>query len=83
MLKKSVVTRSHYLPCFTNCLQELRKRYADLDSRCRNIRANYARLSSTSQMFIGQMEERLQGLLNAYLRLLSAAQTAWGVLEDC
>ncbi len=53
---------------------ELRKRYADLDSRCRVIRANYARLSSTSQMFVGQMEERLQGLLNAYLRLLSAAQ---------
>ena len=53
---------------------DLRKRYADLDSRCRDIKANYARLSSTSQIFMSQMDERFQGLLNAYLRLLSAAQ---------
>jgi len=53
---------------------ELRKRYAELEAVCRDIHANYARLSSTSQMFVGQMDERLQGLLQAYLRLLSAAR---------
>jgi DNA repair exonuclease SbcCD ATPase subunit len=53
---------------------ELRKRYAELEAVCRDIRANYARLSSTSQMFVGQLDERLQGLLQAYLRLLSAAR---------
>jgi hypothetical protein len=53
---------------------ELRKRYAELDAVCRDIGANYARLSSTSQMFVSQMDERLQGLLQAYLRLLSAAR---------
>jgi hypothetical protein len=53
---------------------EKRKRYVALEARCREIKANYDRLSSTSQMFLGQMEERLQGLLHAYLRLLGSAQ---------
>ena len=53
---------------------EKRKRYVALEARCREIKANYDRLSATSQMFLGQMEERLQGLLYAYLRLLGSAQ---------
>jgi hypothetical protein len=52
---------------------EMRQNYAALKEQCREINANYARLSSTSQIFVRQMEERLQGLLHAYLRLLSAA----------
>jgi len=51
---------------------EVRNRYATLDSLCRTIRENYSRLSSTSQILMGQMEERLQGLLQGYLRLLYA-----------
>lgn len=51
---------------------ELRNRYVAVDSLCAGIRANYSRLSSTSQMFLEQMEQRLQGLLEAYLRLLYA-----------
>jgi hypothetical protein len=51
-----------------------RARYTALDSKCRAIRANYSRLSSTSQIFVAQMEEKLQGLLHAYLRLLNSAQ---------
>jgi hypothetical protein len=51
---------------------ESRKRYATLHAMCETIRANHARLSSTSQILVGQMEERLQGLLQAYLRLLHA-----------
>jgi hypothetical protein len=57
---------------FNEMPPELRTRYARLDSMCNGIRANYSRLSSTSQMFLEQMEKRLQGLLEAYLRLLYA-----------
>jgi hypothetical protein len=53
---------------------EMRTHYAALDTMCRAIRANYSRLSSTSQMFLEQMEQKLAGLLQAYLRLLLAAQ---------
>jgi len=57
---------------FNEMPPELRTRYAALDSMCNGIRANYSRLSSTSQMFLEQMEKRLRGLLEAYLRLLYA-----------
>jgi hypothetical protein len=58
---------------FNEIPPEMRTRYAGLDSICRAIRENYSRLSATSQMFVGQMEERLDGLLQGYLRLLHAA----------
>jgi hypothetical protein len=51
---------------------ETRLRYADVDKISNDIRQNYRRLSSASQMFAPQMEERLQGLLQSYLRLLHA-----------
>jgi hypothetical protein len=51
---------------------EMRIRYAKLDQVCRIIRENYGKLSSTSQMFVQQMESRLDGLLQGYLRLLHA-----------
>jgi hypothetical protein len=51
---------------------EGRTRYANLHAVCEAIRANHARLSSTSQILVKQMEERLRGLLQAYLRLLHA-----------
>jgi hypothetical protein len=51
---------------------ETRLRYARLDAVCQAVRANYSRLSSTSQIFVGQTEDQLQGLLRAYLRLLFA-----------
>lgn len=52
---------------------ELRVRYAKLDSICKAIRQNYSSLSSTSQIFADQMEDRLQGLMQGYVRLLHAA----------
>jgi hypothetical protein len=52
---------------------EMRLRYADLDKMCNAIRENYGRLSSMSQIFAQQMEDKLQGLLQAYVRLLHAA----------
>src|ERR1035437_9306868 len=51
---------------------EMQVRSARLDQLCRSIRENYGRLSSTSQMFVKQMEDRLDGLLQGYLRLLQA-----------
>jgi hypothetical protein len=51
---------------------EARLRYARLDKVCKAVRVNYGVLSSTSQMLVSQMEDRLQGILEAYLRLLYA-----------
>lgn len=53
---------------------DMRQRYEALDAVSQVIRTNYARLSSTAQMFLEQMEQRLDGLLQAYLRLLYAAR---------
>ena len=52
---------------------EMRTRYAHVAEVCEGIRTNYSRLSSTSQMFVKQMEEKLQGLQQGYVRLLWAA----------
>ncbi len=52
---------------------ELRTRFVDLDRLCRGIRANYARLSFTSQIFVKQLQDQLDGLNQGYLRLLHAA----------
>jgi uncharacterized protein YukE len=51
---------------------EIRNRYADMDKICGAIRANYQRLSSTSQIFVEQMDVKLQELLQSYLRLSHA-----------
>ena len=59
-----------------------RARYTALQSLCEIIRGNYRQLSSTSQMFVGQMEERLDGLLQAYLRLLSTGQQHRDLLKN-
>jgi len=52
---------------------EMRARYANLDTVCRGIRQNYTRLTSTSQMFVDQMESKLEGLSQSYIRLLNSA----------
>jgi len=52
---------------------EMRSRYARLDSVCQGIRENYKRLTSTSQMFAEQMESKLDGLSQSYVRLLNSA----------
>jgi len=51
----------------------LRARYANMDNTCRAIRENYKRLTSTSQMFVDQMENKLEGLSQSYVRLLNAS----------
>jgi hypothetical protein len=52
---------------------EMRARFASLNGTCEAIRANYKRLTSTSQMFVDQMESKLQGLSQSYVRLLNSA----------
>jgi hypothetical protein len=56
-----------------NLPPDMQGRYIKLAEVCGSIRANFAQLSSTSQIFVQQMDTRLQGLLNGYARLLSAA----------
>ncbi|HLK64461.1 MAG TPA: hypothetical protein VKU19_13540 [Bryobacteraceae bacterium] len=53
--------------------QEMRARYANLDTLCRAIRQNYTRLNANSQMFVDQMESKLEGLSQSYIRLLNSA----------
>ncbi len=52
---------------------DLQTRYIKLAEVCGGIRANFAQLSSTSQIFVLQMDGRLEGLLHGYARLLQAA----------
>jgi len=55
---------------FNELPPDMRKSYANLNAMCAAIRTNYTRLSSTSQMFLEEMQRRLDGLLQGYLRLL-------------
>jgi hypothetical protein len=52
---------------------DMQTRYVNLAQVCGSIRANFSQLSATSQIFVQQMDQRLQGLLNGYARLLNAA----------
>src|SRR5712692_1639807 len=52
---------------------EMQSRYAHAAQVCGSIRRNFAQFSSTSQIFLQQIDARLQGLLNGYARLLLAA----------
>jgi hypothetical protein len=52
---------------------EMQSRYIHSAQVCASIRANFAQFSSTSQIFLQQIDSRLQGLLNGYARLLMAA----------
>jgi uncharacterized protein YoxC len=52
---------------------DMQGRYIRLAEVCGSIRNNFAQLSSTSQIFVQQMDSRLEGLLHGYARLLGAA----------
>jgi hypothetical protein len=49
---------------------EAKGRYFKLAQVCGSVRANFGQLSSTSRMFLQQMDSRLDDLLHAYARLL-------------
>jgi DNA repair exonuclease SbcCD ATPase subunit len=52
---------------------DLQQRYAHMVDTVGSIRRNYSQLSHSSQMFTSQMDTRLGGLLDSYLRLLHGA----------
>jgi len=56
-----------------NLPAEMQSRYVHAAQVCGAIRGNFGQLSSTSQIFLQQIDTRLQGLLNGYARLLLAA----------
>jgi hypothetical protein len=53
---------------------EMRSRYQFVEQVAKGIRENYARLSATSQIFAQQMDDKLNGLLSGYVRLLYTAK---------
>lgn len=57
---------------FNALAPEVRDRYRHLEGIADSIRNNYNRLSSTSQVFVGQLEKQLRGLLASYVRMASA-----------
>ena len=52
---------------------EVQYKFADLNAIAQSIRANYKRLSSTSQVFIGSLETQLDALLSSYIRMAQSA----------
>jgi DNA repair exonuclease SbcCD ATPase subunit len=52
---------------------EMQSRYVHAEQVCGAIRNNFAQFSSTSQIFLQQIDDRLQGLLHGFARLLAAA----------
>ena len=75
--EKKLSAMFHELP------PEMRTRYAHVAEVCEAIRANYARLSSTSQIFVKQMEDKLSGLQQGYVRLLFARSEERRVGKEC
>jgi hypothetical protein len=52
---------------------EMQSRYVHSVQICNAIRSNFAQFTATSQIFLQQIDTRLQGLLSGYARLLVAA----------
>src|SRR5262245_6866133 len=81
--KKATEARLRAL--FNEIPPDMRARYSRVDALCRNIRENYSRLSAATQMFAKETEDRLDGLLQGYLRLLHALHQHYDYLRntDC
>ena len=60
---------------YQNLPPEMRSRYGYVQQVAQAIRANYSQLSYASQVFANQMESKLAGLLEGYVRLLHTAYT--------
>ncbi len=56
-----------------NLSPEARARYTKLAQVCAYVRGNFSQFSTTSKIFLQQMDSRLDGLLRGYARLLLAA----------
>jgi hypothetical protein len=60
---------------YRNIPPEMRSRYTYVQQVAAAIRANYSQLSYASQVFATQMDAKLAGLLEGYVRLLYTAHT--------
>jgi hypothetical protein len=78
--KKVIEARLRAL--FNEIPPDMRARYSRVDALCRNIRENYSRLSAATQLFAKETEDRLDGLLQGYLRLLHALQQHYEYLRN-
>ena len=78
--KKAAEARLQAL--FREIPPDMRARYSRIDALCRNIRENYARLSAATQVFARETEDRLDGLLQGYLRLLHALHQHYEYLRN-
>ena len=61
----------------------VQQRYAAVQQVVQQIRTNYDRLSSSSQIFVGQAEEKFRWLLYGYLRLLQSAFQQRQYVQTC
>jgi hypothetical protein len=62
--------QQQFAEMLNNLSPEAKTRYARLAQVCGYVRANFSQLSSTSKIFLQQMDSRLDGLLHGYARLL-------------
>lgn len=67
---------------FNEIPPEMRVRYSKVDQLCKSIRQNYRSLSSTTQIFTKETADRLDGLLQGYLRLLHALHQHYEYLRN-
>lgn len=65
--------QEQFAEMLNSLLPEAKARYAKLAQVCAYVRGNFAQFSSTSKIFLRQMDSRLDGLLRGYARLLLAA----------
>jgi hypothetical protein len=78
--KRAIEARLRAL--FNEIPPDMRARYGRVEALCRNIRENYARLSAATQLYAKETEDRLDGLLQGYLRLLHALQQHYEYLRN-
>jgi hypothetical protein len=62
---------------YRNIPPDMRSRYAYVQQVAQAIRANYSQLSYASQVFATQMEAKLAGLLEGYVRLLCGTRATY------
>jgi hypothetical protein len=65
--------QAQYAQMLSNLPPEGKARYGKLAQVCAVVRSNFSQFSTTSKIFLQQMDTRLDGLLDGYARLLLAA----------
>lgn len=79
--KKKHEMKLHAL--FQELPEPMQSRYANLMHTIGQIKANYDKLSASSQIFVSQMDAKLQSLLHGYVRLLHASHQQQQYIQSC